>query len=114
LFNHKRAATDQECGHQLPKRNVEALWGNLRDHSVFCDPEIIHLRQEVVEEACMLAHRPFGFTGGTRGEVHLQRYVDEFAFRWDTRSAMGVEDAERASLMVKNAAGRRLTYRQPH
>ena len=29
-------------------------------------------------------------------EQHLQRYVDEFAFRWDNRSAMGVEDAERA------------------
>ena len=46
-------------------------------------------------------------------EQHLQRYVDEFAFRWDNRSAMGVEDAERASRMVKNAIGRRLTYRQP-
>jgi ISXO2-like transposase domain len=46
-------------------------------------------------------------------EQHLQRYVDEFAFRWDNRSAMGVEDAERASRMVKNAIGRRITYRQP-
>jgi hypothetical protein len=46
-------------------------------------------------------------------EQHLQRYVDEFAFRWDTRSAMGIEDAERARLMVKNAIGRRLTYRRP-
>ena len=46
-------------------------------------------------------------------EQHLQRYVNEFAFRWDNRSAMGVEDAERASRMVKNAIGRRLTYQQP-
>jgi transposase-like protein len=46
-------------------------------------------------------------------EQHLQRYVDEFAFRWDTRSARGIEDAERAQLMVKNAIGRRLTYRKP-
>jgi hypothetical protein len=46
-------------------------------------------------------------------EQHLQRYVDEFAFRWDNRSAMGVEDAERACRMVKGAIGRRLTYRQP-
>lgn len=44
---------------------------------------------------------------------HLQRYCDEFAFRWNTRSALGVEDAERARLMVKGAAGKRLTYRQP-
>jgi transposase-like protein len=46
-------------------------------------------------------------------EQHLQRYCDEFAFRWDNRSAMGVEDDERAARMVRNAIGRRLTYRQP-
>lgn len=45
-------------------------------------------------------------------EQHLQRYVDEFAFRWDNRSAMGVEDAERARRIVKGAIGKRLTYRQ--
>ena len=45
-------------------------------------------------------------------EQHLQRYVDEFAFRWDNRSALGVEDAERARRMVKGAIGKRLTYRQ--
>ncbi|MFM9849463.1 MAG: IS1595 family transposase [Hyphomicrobiaceae bacterium] len=45
-------------------------------------------------------------------EQHLQRYCDEFAFRWNTRSALGVEDAERARLMVQGAIGKRLTYRQ--
>ena len=47
-------------------------------------------------------------------EQHLQRYVDEFAFRWNTRSSLGVEDFERASLVLKGAAGKRLTYRPPH
>jgi transposase-like protein len=47
-------------------------------------------------------------------EQHLQCYVDEFAFRWDNRSAMGVEDAERARRMVKGAIGKRLTYRNPN
>lgn len=46
-------------------------------------------------------------------EQHLQRYIDEFAFRWNTRSALGVEDTERASLLMKGAVGKRLTYRQP-
>ena len=44
-------------------------------------------------------------------EQHLQRYIDEFAFRWNTRSALGVEDVERARLMVRAAVGKRLTYR---
>lgn len=46
-------------------------------------------------------------------EQHLQRYVDEFAFRWNSRSALGVEDAERARRMVKGAVGKRLKYRNP-
>ena len=44
-------------------------------------------------------------------EQHLQRYVDEFAFRWNTRSKLGIEDAEHATLILKGAAGKRLTYR---
>ncbi len=47
-------------------------------------------------------------------EQHLQRYADEFAFRWSTRSALGIEDAERASLILKSAKGKRLTYRPPN
>ncbi len=47
-------------------------------------------------------------------EQHLQRYVDEFAFRWNARSALGFEDTERAALMVKGSAGKRLKYRNPH
>jgi hypothetical protein len=45
-------------------------------------------------------------------EQHLGRYVDEFSYRWDTRSALGIEDTERASRMIKSAVGRRLTYRK--
>ena len=43
-------------------------------------------------------------------EQHLQRYLDEFEFRWNNRAALGVEDAERAARMIKGAAGKRLTY----
>jgi len=44
-------------------------------------------------------------------EQHLQRYLDEFSFRWNTRSALGIEDFERAALLLKGASGKRLTYR---
>jgi transposase-like protein len=44
-------------------------------------------------------------------EQHLQRYCNEFAFRWNTRSALGIEDTERASRMIQGASGKRLTYR---
>ncbi|MBN8958924.1 MAG: IS1595 family transposase [Rhizobiales bacterium] len=47
-------------------------------------------------------------------EQHLQRYLNEFSFRYSNRSGLGVNDGERAALAIKNAAGKRLTYRQPH
>jgi transposase-like protein len=46
-------------------------------------------------------------------EKHLHRYLAEFDFRYSNRSALGVEDGERATLAVKGAAGKRLTYRGP-
>lgn len=48
------------------------------------------------------------------GEKHLHRYLAEYDFRYNNRSAKGIEDGERAVLAVKNAAGKRLTYRGPH
>jgi transposase-like protein len=47
------------------------------------------------------------------GEKHLHRYLAEFDFRYSNRSALGVEDSERAAKIIKGAKGRRLTYRRP-
>ena len=38
------------------------------------------------------------------GEQHLQRYLDEFEFRWNNRVRLGVNDAERA-VLAANGAG---------
>ena len=45
------------------------------------------------------------------GEQHLQRYLNEFSFRYCNRSGLGVTDGERAALAIKGAVGKRLTYR---
>ena len=47
------------------------------------------------------------------GEKHLHRYLAEFDFRYSNRSALGVEDRERADLLAKGIVGKRLTYRRP-
>ena len=44
-------------------------------------------------------------------EKHLHRYLSEFDFRYSNRVALGVHDGERAARAIKNAAGKRLTYR---
>lgn len=46
-------------------------------------------------------------------EKHLHRYLAEYDFRYNHRVKLGYNDGERAALAVKNAAGKRLTYRQP-
>ena len=44
-------------------------------------------------------------------EKHLHRYVAEFDFRHSNRSALGIEDAERAAKALKGVEGKRLTYK---
>ena len=43
---------------------------------------------------------------------HLHRYVAEFDFRYSNRSALGVEDMERADKLAAGIVGKRLTYRR--
>jgi transposase-like protein len=55
------------------------------------------------------------FKRGMRGvyqhcsEKHLQRYLDEFDFRYNRRE---IEDSERADQALQGIVGKRLTYRQ--
>jgi transposase-like protein len=60
------------------------------------------------------------FKRGMRGiyqhcsSSHLHRYLAEFDFRYNNRSANGVEDAERAEILLAGIGGKRLTYRSPN
>jgi transposase-like protein len=47
-------------------------------------------------------------------EQHLQRYLNEFEFRHNNRSGLGISDGERTALAIRGTAGRRLTYRPTH
>jgi hypothetical protein len=47
------------------------------------------------------------------GEKHLHRYVAEFDFRYNNRSARGVEDQARTMKALEGVVGKRLTYKQP-
>lgn len=58
------------------------------------------------------------FKRGMRGvsqhcaEKHLHRYLAEFEFRYNRRSALGVEDYARTLAAIAGAPGKRLTYRR--
>lgn len=46
------------------------------------------------------------------GEAHLHRYLAEFDFRYNRRTALKVSDAERAEDLLRGARDKRLTYRR--
>ena len=43
---------------------------------------------------------------------HLHRYLSEFDFRYNNRSALQITDEQRVDTALKGIAGRRLTYRR--
>ena len=45
-------------------------------------------------------------------EKHLHRYVAEFEFRYNNRSALGCEDAQRSIAALLGISGKRLTYQR--
>ena len=45
-------------------------------------------------------------------QQHLKRYLAEFDFRYNERSALEVTDAERATRAIKGVVGKRITYQQ--
>lgn len=46
-------------------------------------------------------------------EQRFQRYLNEFAFRYNNRIKLGVNDDQRAALAIRGAAGKPLTYWGP-
>jgi len=66
-------------------------------------PETKHVLAYAHEESDRLQHRHIG-------TEHLNRYCDEFAFRYSHRQ---ISDGARAELIYKGSEGKRLTYKQP-
>lgn len=77
------------------------------------EPGKPHISTNTVEGYFSLFKRGMRGTYQHCAEKHLHRYLAEFDFRYNNRSALGVEDAERAIRAVAGAKGKRLTYRQP-
>jgi transposase-like protein len=46
-------------------------------------------------------------------EKHIDRYLAEFDFRYNTRAKLGINDAQRTDRAIVGAKGKRLTYATP-
>lgn len=65
-----------------------------------------------IESSFAILKRGLHGTFHSVSERHLQRYADEFDFRWNYRSALGYSDVNRADQALKQIGGKRLTYRR--
>ena len=93
------------------------LKDHFADHEVVCHSqgEYVSLQDRTVHVNC--AENFFSvFKRGMKGvyqhckKQHLHRYLAEFDFRYNNRCGKGVGDTERAELLLKGVAGKRLTY----
>jgi transposase-like protein len=65
-----------------------------------------------VESSFAILKRGLHGTFHSVSEKHLQRYCNEFDFRWNTRMSQGYSDTDRANMTLQGIAGKRLTYRR--
>lgn len=81
---------------------------------------VIHARNEYVRDGATTNNVENYFSVFKRGmkgvyqhckEKHLQRYLNEFDFRYNARD---IQDFERADKAIKGAEGKRLTYRRTY
>ena len=67
-----------------------------------------------VESSFAILKRGLYGTFHSVSEHHLQRYVNEFDFRWNHRSRLWIEDTERIAIALKGISGKRLLYKNAH
>ena len=82
----------------------------MTDHSKgeYAKPDGTH--SNTVESAFALLKRGIYGTFHNVSRKHLHRYLAEFDFRWNGRK---IDDGARTALAIRNAAGKRLRYREP-
>lgn len=105
-----RLMTDEATYYKKPGKHFAA-------HETVAHSKKEYARGDVtsntVEASFSILKRGLIGTFHSVSEKHLQRYCNEFDFRWNTRQSLGFNDVERAQIALKGIAGKRLTYRRP-
>lgn len=82
-----------------------------KEYVSWTDPEV---HTQTVENYYSVFKRGMKGTYQHCAKHHLHRYLAEFDFRYNHRSANGIEDGERAAIALRGVKGKRLTYRRTH
>lgn len=70
------------------------------------------INTNTVESSFAILKRGLYGTFHNVSEKHLQRYATEFDFRWNHRSKLGFDDAQRVAALLRGIEGKRLIYRR--
>jgi transposase-like protein len=71
-----------------------------------------YIHSNTVESYFAILKRGVMGTFHSISEAHLHRYLAEFDFRYNLRSALGVDDTTRCDALLRGIGGKRLTYRR--
>ncbi len=93
----------------------KTMRGQFAFHSVVNHSKKEYARGDIttntVESSFAILKRGLYGTFHNVSEKHLQRYANEFDFRWNNRQSLGVDDIQRTNEALKGIRGKRLTYR---
>jgi transposase-like protein len=97
--------TDEHFGYTLVGREYASHGTTSHNQGEYVRGDV---HSNTVESSFSLLKRGLIGTFHHVGEQHLQRYVTEFDFRWNSRKEC---DADRTKLLLGRIGGKRLTYR---
>jgi hypothetical protein len=120
---HWQAGTTSSPGYRSPAPIIDTGRNRLYDRwgSEFTSHETVHHAAKEFARGDVTTNIVEGMFGVIKrgkvgiyqhcGEQHPQRYLDEFAFRWNNCSKLEIEDEERARVAAYGMNDKRLTYR---
>lgn len=104
-----RLMTDEHRAYTVPGRDFASHETVSHNRKEYARGDVTN---NTVESSFAILKRGLNGTFHSVSEKHLQRYCNEFDFRWNYRQSEGFSDVMRADAALKAIAGKRLTYRR--
>jgi transposase-like protein len=104
-----RLMTDEFRGYKIPGQHFASHESVSHARKEYARGDVT---SNTAESSFAILKRGIIGTFHSVSEKHLQRYCNEFDFRWNTRQSQGWNDSMRADAALKGIVGKRLTYRR--
>jgi len=105
-----RVMTDEHSGYRDMSKFFAAHGTTSHGRGQYVNPEDTSIHSNTVEGYFSIFKRGMKGVYQHCGEQHLHRYLAEYEFRYNNRTALGIEDTERSERLLMGVVGKRLTY----